>query len=67
VLDCGGEDAVGFGSDFCGIEHTPKGLDSVADFQKIPEAMLRRRFPDSLISKICYGNFARFILKFLKQ
>ncbi len=67
ILDCGGEEAVGFGSDFCGIEHTPKGINSTADFQKIPEAMLRRRYPESLISKICYGNFARYILKFLKQ
>lgn len=67
VLDCGGEEVVGFGSDFCGIELTPEGIDSVADLQKIPEAMLRRRYPDSLISKISYGNFARFILKFLKQ
>jgi membrane dipeptidase len=67
VLDCGGEDTVGFGSDFCGIEHTPKGLDSASDFQKIPEAMLRRQYPESLVSKICYGNFARYILKFLKQ
>ncbi len=67
VLDCGGEDTVGFGSDFCGIQYTPKGLDSTADFQMIPEAMLRRGYPKSLVSKICYGNFARFILKFLKQ
>jgi len=67
MMDCGGEDHVGFGSDFCGIEHTPKGLESTADFQKIPEAMLRRQYPQSLIKKICYGNFARYILQFLKQ
>ncbi len=67
VLDCGGENSVGFGSDFCGIESTPQGLDSVADFQALPQAMLRRNFTDALIKKICYGNFARYILKFLKQ
>ncbi len=67
VLDCGGEDAAGFGSDFCGIQYTPEGLSSVADFQKLPQAMIRRGYSDSLISKICYGNFASFILKFLKQ
>lgn len=64
VLVCGGEDAVGFGSDFCGIQYTPRGLDSTADFQRIPEAMLRRNYDEALISKICYGNFARYILKF---
>lgn len=67
ILGCGGEEAVGFGSDFCGIQYTPEGLDSAADFQRVPEAMLRRGYPDALTEKICYGNFARYILKFLKQ
>lgn len=67
MLDCGGENTVGFGSDFCGIEHTPKELGSAADFQALPQAMLRRNYPNSLITKICYGNFARYILKFLNQ
>lgn len=65
VLTCGGEDNVGFGSDFCGIQYTPDGLDSVADFQKLPEAMLRRGYSDELVKKICYGNFARYVLEFL--
>ena len=66
VLDCGGEDAVGFGSDFCGIQYTPAGLNSVADFQKVPEAMFRRGYAEKLVNKICYGNFARFVLEFLQ-
>jgi membrane dipeptidase len=65
ILERGGEDTVGFGSDFCGIQYTPEGLDSVADFQKLPEAMIRRGYADSLIRKICYGNFARYVLEFL--
>ena len=67
VLDLGGEHTVGFGSDFCGIALTPMGLDSAADFQALPEAMYRRNYPEALIEKISYGNFARYILKFLKQ
>ncbi len=67
VLDCGDEHNVGFGSDFCGIEHTPEGLDSAADFQALPEAMAKRNYPESLITQISYGNFARYILKFLNQ
>lgn len=66
VLNMGGENIVGFGSDFCGIQYTPEGLDSVADFQKLPEAMRRRGYPDHLIKKICYGNFARYVLEFLQ-
>ena len=64
VLMCGGNNAVGFGSDFCGIQYTPEGLDSVADFQKLPDLMARRGYSDSLINKICYGNFKEYILKF---
>lgn len=66
VVDCGGEDAVGFGSDFCGIQYTPAGLHTVADFQKLPEAMFRRGYEEKLINKICYGNFVRFVLEFLQ-
>lgn len=65
ILERGGEDCVGLGSDFCGIQYTPNGLKSVADYQKIPEAMRRRRYSETLISKICYGNFKDYILNFL--
>ena len=65
VIELGGEDAIGFGSDFCGIPATPKGLASVADFQALPLAMQRRGYDEKLIQKICYGNFAAYILQFL--
>jgi membrane dipeptidase len=65
VLERGGEDTIGFGSDFCGIQYTPDGLNSAACFQRLPEAMERRGYPNSLIKKICYGNFARYVLEFL--
>ncbi len=65
ILGHSGENAVGLGSDFCGIQYTPEGLESVADYQKIPEAMARRGYGESLIKKICYSNFVRYVLKFL--
>lgn len=65
ILSLGGQQAVGFGSDFCGAPRTPEGLNSVADFQSIPEAMARRNYSDTLISQICYGNLEKYILKFL--
>lgn len=65
VLELGGENNVGFGSDFCGIHTTPKGLRTASEFQRLPEAMKYMGFPRNLIKKICYGNFERFILKFL--
>ncbi len=65
IMGLGGEDCVGFGSDFCGIQYTPEGLDSSADYQKLPEAMELRGYSKEQIEKICYGNFKRFIIKFL--
>jgi membrane dipeptidase len=65
ILSLGGQQSVGFGSDFCGAPRTPEGLSSVADFQKLPEEMARRNYSDTLISQICYGNLEKYILKFL--
>lgn len=65
ILSLGGHNAVGFGSDFCGAPRTPQGLNSVADFQKIPEAMAKLNYGDTLISQICYGNLEKYILEFL--
>jgi membrane dipeptidase len=65
ILSFGGEDCIGFGSDFFGMQYTPEYLSSPSDFQKIPEAMAKRNYSDELISKICYGNFEKYILKFL--
>lgn len=56
-----GEDHVGLGSDFDGIESAPKGLDSVLGLKKIPEALKQRGFSEKTIEKICYGNFLRVL------
>jgi len=66
ILSLGGEDCAGFGSDFFGIRYAPEGLGSPSDFQRLPEAMAKRNYPQELISKICYGNLERYILKFLQ-
>jgi len=65
MLARGGENAVGLGSDFCGIQYTPEELNSVSDYQKIPEAMAKANYSETLIRQICYGNFENYILNFL--
>lgn len=65
ILSLGGQKTVGFGSDFCGAPRTPAGLNSVADFQKLPEEMARLNYNDTLIYQICYGNLEKYILEFL--
>lgn len=65
VLELGGENCVGFGSDFCGIHITPKEIRTASEYQRLPETMEYLGYSSNLIKKICYGNFERFILKFL--
>ena len=54
-----GVDHVGLGSDFDGIESSPKGLDDVSDFPKITKALLERGYSEKDIDKILGGNFLR--------
>lgn len=54
-----GVDFVGLGSDFDGIESSPKGLDGVQDFPKITAELLKRGYSEKDIAKILGGNFLR--------
>jgi len=56
-----GIDHVGIGADFDGAESFPKGIDSVADFPKITEALLKRGYNETDIQKILGGNFLRLL------
>lgn len=59
VIRVAGIDHVGLGSDFDGINRWPKGLDSVADFPKITEELLRRGHSEEAIRKILGENALR--------
>lgn len=61
LLDLGGADVVGFGSDFDGIASTPQGLSSPADFPALLEQLRARDLDETLIEKIALRNFERFM------
>jgi membrane dipeptidase len=61
VIRVAGIDHVGIGSDFDGITRWPKGLDSVADFPKITEELLRRGHSEEAIRKILGENALRVV------
>jgi membrane dipeptidase len=50
---------VGLGSDFDGIESSPKTLDDVTAFPLITKALLERGYSKKDIKKILGGNFVR--------
>lgn len=65
LLELGGENNIGFGSDFDGIGSLPDGFCGVEDMGKIIEEMLRRGFKEELIEKITHENFLRVIKRVL--
>ena len=61
MCDLGGENHVGFGSDFDGIDEWPDGLRTAADVPKLIEGMRRRGFGETLIEKIAGLNFRDYL------
>lgn len=61
VARVAGIDHVGIGSDFDGISRWPKGLDSVADYPKITEELLRRGHSETNVRKILGENALRVL------
>lgn len=60
-LSLGGEDHVGLGSDFDGIENTPIEIRGVQDMYLLFDRLAQLNYPDSLITKIASKNFLRVI------
>lgn len=61
MCDLGGEDSVGFGSDFDGIEVWPEGLHNAGDVPALLATMRRRGFSETLVEKIAGLNFQRYL------
>lgn len=59
IVNVGGEECLGLGSDFDGIEEAPQ-MRNGAGMQSLAEAMERAGMTCKLIERICYGNVKRF-------
>lgn len=56
-----GVNHVGIGADFDGAESFPQGMNSVADFPKLTEVLIKRGYSKKEIHKILGGNFLRLL------
>lgn len=56
-----GPDHIGLGSDFDGIDSTPRGLEDVTCMPAITEELLRLGYSEENVKKILGGNFLRVI------
>ena len=61
MCDRGGENCVGLGSDFDGIEEWPNGLRNASDVPKLLDRMLKRGFGQTLAEKIAGLNFKNYM------
>ena len=65
ILSLGGEDHLGLGSDFDGIEQTVVDLRHGGDYPRLQEAMFKT-YGDTVAKKILGGNFKRVLESILK-
>jgi membrane dipeptidase len=63
VIKVGGEDAVGFGADFDGIQDPPVGFEDVALYPRITEELLRRGHSEARVKKVLGDNFLAFFAR----
>ena len=56
LIECAGEDGVGFGSDFDGAT-IPAHLGDVAGLPRVIEAMRTHGYGEALIEKLCWRNW----------
>jgi membrane dipeptidase len=65
AIDVGGEDCIGFGGDLDGIEQTPDGIDTVADYATFVPLLREAGLSKTQIEKVCYRNFLRVFTEIL--
>ena len=59
AVNIGGIEHVGIGSDFDGIEVTPRGLENISKFPVIFDLLAKKGYSDDQIEMIAGGNFMR--------
>ena len=61
IMALGGENNIGIGSDFDGIDTLPQSLNGAEDLEKIFNSLLRLGYSEKSVSKLAGGNFLRLI------
>ena len=61
IICVGGEECIGLGSDFDGIEEAPSEMKNAAGFPLLAEAMEREGMPYSQVEKVFFKNVKRFL------
>ncbi len=59
ILSLGGENCLGFGTDFDGVDSLPREIQGVQNMKDVVFAMENAGFSSGITKKICFGNFYR--------
>jgi membrane dipeptidase len=63
AIKVAGEDSVGLGTDYDGVDDTPIGLEDVSLLPKLTEELLRRGHSEARVKKILGENFLAFFAR----
>ena len=61
ILSLGGENNIGLGTDFDGMDLLPERITGVADVEKLPEELLKMGYSEKLVKKIIHESFLRVL------
>jgi len=61
IMELGGEDVLGFGSDFDGIESWPEGLNDPSYLPSFCDLLVRHGYTEQQVAKIAGGNYWRVL------
>lgn len=61
ILSLGGENCIGFGCDFDGMDLLPSGINGVQDLDTLCNRLLQRNHSEEFIEKITFRNFISFL------
>lgn len=60
-MELGGEDNIGIGADFDGVDKLPNGISGVQDMYKVFDRLKKEGYTDVQIEKISHKNFERVL------
>lgn len=63
-MSLGGEESIGLGSDFDGIDAAPQGLECSAHFYRLANRLLALNYREDTVEKIMHKNFKKLLKHF---
>ncbi|MBQ3115068.1 MAG: dipeptidase [Clostridia bacterium] len=67
ILELGGEDVLGFGSDFDGVDHLPNGILGVQNMNNVMDEFCKMQLGQELLNKVFYRNLCNFTKQIMKN